>query len=152
MADQLLSVSIPIDFIISENTYLAAGVKKVGLKSIPYLYSKPETKEYKLKIINYLSESYQIQIDPHKYYSTEFFFCIKTNYNKRDLSNMKKITEDALIEWMNCKKVVKDAKIDDSQFVSSSDYKVLLGDKAETEMIIFNLYSSSEIREEDKLS
>lgn len=148
----LVDVTIPVTKIPSENTYLAPGVKRVGNKIIPYLYSTDKTKKYKNEIVNYLTTNLMIKLkDRYKYYTTEFEFFVKSHYDTRDLSNMKKITEDALITWLN--RVSEGYKIDDSQFIASSDSKMLIEPKEskvpypdyeDYEFVRFKLHSASE--------
>lgn len=151
----LIDVMVPVTKIPSENTYLAPGCKRVGNKIIPYLYSTDKTKKYKNEIVNYLTTNLMDKLkDKYKYYTTEFEFFVKTHYDTRDLSNMKKITEDALITWLNR---ISDHKIDDSQFIASSDSKALIEPKEskvpypdyeDYEFVRFKLYSASEKIEE----
>lgn len=148
----LVDVIIPVTKIPSENTYLAPGVKRVGGKLVSYLYTTDKVRKYKSEIVDYLTINLTSKLqDNYKYYSTEFEFFLKRHYDTRDLSNLKKTTEDALIIWLN--RITEGFKIDDRQFVSSSDRKTLIGmkeskvpypDYEDYEFIRFKLYPASE--------
>lgn len=132
-----------IDFILSENVYLAAGVKKVGNRSVPYLYKKTEVRTYQDQIINDLCaqsldiikesmETYTNSfIDNRVMFKAEWEFYV-TNIWGRDLTNMKKLAEDAIVTFLNKKCGLK---FDDSQIFEDTNKKF----ESEKEFIILKL-------------
>lgn len=143
MDSKIIELVVSVDHIPSENTYLAAGVKTVGNRKIPYLYTTPITKSYKSHIESSLIHDYPNMIitdvlgnysdNPKdtRLFNTQFEFYLKGNYLKRDLSNMKKITEDSLVNYL--RKVNKENKwFDDSLIVTDRGCKFRVEDLEES--------------------
>ena len=141
---------VPVDHIPSENTYLAAGIKKLPTgRYLPYLYSTPTTKKFKEYIVQYLIdtvgsnkdiEDLKNKIEQCTYFETEVQYYILENYDRKDLENFGKIFSDSVVLFVN-KHVTK--KFDDSKFIKITTSKLKLDDSNAnhlTDYIDFKLY------------
>lgn len=124
--------------IFSENFYLKPGYSrgkrsnkgKGGNGSGPYLYLAPEARKYKKELIEKLQEEVSEKGFP---YGKEFPYKVSYTFlvNKdRDVTNMIKVTEDALSEAIG---------VDDSVWEEVVAKKVIKED-LEKEVVIIELY------------
>lgn len=99
---------IPVRKIWSENSYLKPGISKSGR---PYLYVSPQAKLYKDQIRSGLSGKEK----PLKIWGLCFVFHLRPSRARRDVTNMVKLTEDAISELWG---------VDDSSWSFVSSFKV----------------------------
>lgn len=133
----MIKVRIKVDKIISENTYLAPGIRYTkARKPYPYLYKKPEVHKYQEDIINHLRDlRLRDQILENKemfnnlFFSTEWVFYRLEKIEISDLTNMKKLVEDALVRFIREECEIK--TFDDCYIIEDKSKKVYLPDFSE---------------------
>ena len=142
-----LEFKIYSNSIVSSNCHLAARVKKHGLKTIPYLSLTTEAKKFKDEVASQLKEVVEkLQDDKikeffnYKTFGTEVIFYIhKKRYLSCDLSNLKKLAEDEIVN------IIQKAgnKFDDSQIIESLDVKISI-DNDVKECLVYRLRRADE--------
>lgn len=135
------------NYVFSENTYLAAGIKNKKLKSknsiiakvvkTPYLYKRSDVRNYQAKLEKALYNEYAKYIaDNHDFFiagkfHTAFVYNLIHEINRRDLSNMKKLLEDSLTNVIKkvLKKIKSPYKFDDSMIFQTQEIKLPSSDE-----------------------
>lgn len=110
----------------SNNILVMPGVSKTGKG---YLYKNPDIRKFQEDLINQLTPQFKDYKLPEKYYSVTLVFFLNKRFNSRDVSNMFKISEDAV------KDVVKK---DDSKYVNIHGYKRMSTDENEYILLIIS--------------
>lgn len=151
---QSLELSIKVNSVFSENTYLAAGAKvkksknkKSGWiteKKVPYLYKRSDVRLYQSKIESQLWKNYAAYIrDNHEFFSnskfkTYFTYHLNHSINKRDLTNMKKLLEDSMTNMIKkvLTKIKSPHKFDDSLIYETHDKKIDADPSLTSELVV----------------
>lgn len=129
-----LEFKIPIDYILSQNTYLQPKSHYVtvnGKKVLQhYLYKDPSVVKYQNYIIDYVKSNYSdyllsnSEFFKNNKYSEEITYRFKANINRRDLTNPTKLVEDAMVRAINgVFENSEGIKFDDSQVYMFNSYK-----------------------------
>lgn len=113
--------------------------KKKKLKEqVPILFISPEAAEYKMLVIRALGKAItpemKIKLRQIKRYDIEYEFVLKKSFWSRDVSNLIKLTEDAIFEYLGSDK-------DDSKVIWFSAGKGS-NNGAKKEYLILNIYPS----------
>lgn len=119
-------LELEVPYIMSENTYLAAGYAR----GRPYLYKRPDCKNYQESIVRQLAKyDAYLQTLPVDFMNNHFTVCyafyLKTEYDSRDVSNMVKILEDAIVTYLKTLKYFKPG-YDDSRSTEGYSQKIML--------------------------
>lgn len=131
--------------IISVNNYLAARVKIVNKKPVPYLSLTNEASEFKKSLKSSLVSNYSQEfqnnleniksfLESSSKFRTDVFFYIRENrIMDTDLTNLKKMVEDTVGNFISDFKI----KYDDCQVMKSEEEKCPIDSDSEIEEIKF---------------
>jgi len=130
MKDKILKVAVAkFKKIPSNNVLVMPGVHYKTGKPKGYLYKNPTIQKYQDSLKRQLKvqlESYEL---PNKYYSVSLIFFLYKGFDKRDVSNMFKIAEDAVKDVIHK---------DDSKYINIHGYKRLSIDKNEYVVLLIS--------------
>lgn len=126
--------SVFIPEIFSENEYLKPGAAKRGNRIMTWLYKPDSIKKYQAALEDKIKTAIENDLTYKKYINCKNVFlvvynafCLKSNFSKRDTTNMVKLYEDSL------KKVLG---VDDSNSITVLSSKLQLDESVSDEEII----------------
>jgi hypothetical protein len=147
--DNSIMIELNYPKLFSENTYLDAGIKTKKRKDgttyrTTYLYKQSGVRTYQNVLVKQVFTRYYDLVSSNpdlfngKIYHTEFTYNLSSN-NKinRDLSNFKKLIEDALVNGINkiLSKSGSKFTFDDHKIYKSLDEKVITDNDSESVVI-----------------